>query len=240
MYGNFIYFILVLLVYSTYVPPQETYLDRFESAVLFLVLLWFFGLSTKNVFSKLARKINHQGPYGLHGYFDRVFTRQAIVAIVLFIVDVYVLNLKLIVMDIPIISASPTAMAVLFVLLFVGHLAIIWFFAYKPYRLLFGTKVTKWTYVRSNISFNLPVILPWFLISLFTDILMHLPFETPTRVLESPEGQVVFLCVSSASLSLLRRLSLRHSGSVVPWRLALREKRLSLYVVVPVWDIATS
>jgi Zn-dependent protease with chaperone function len=71
-------------------------------------------------------------------------------------------------------------------------LAIIWFFAYGPYRRLFGAQIPRWAYVRSNISFNLPIILPWFLISLCTDLIALLPFEKPKLWLTSPQGQVLY------------------------------------------------
>ncbi len=192
MYGGFIYFILVLLIYSTYLPPQETYFHSTESILLFFVLLWVFAATTKAAFARLSKKITLQGSHGLHGHFDRTFNRQAIMAVVLFAVDIYVLNLKLLVLDIPLLSASPTLTAVLFVALFIGHLAMIWANAHGPYQRLFGSRISRWSYVRSNIAFHFPVILPWLVISGVTDIIYLLPFEMPKRLLARPEGQVIF------------------------------------------------
>ncbi|UCH14885.1 MAG: M48 family metalloprotease, partial [Bacteroidales bacterium] len=88
----------------------------------------------------------------------------------------------------------------LFILLFVAYLAIIWAIAHRPYQRLFGTKVSKRSYVVSNISFHLPVILPWLLISAGIDIINLLPFDTPKHFLATPEGQVIFFFCFLAAL----------------------------------------
>jgi Zn-dependent protease with chaperone function len=200
MYGNFIYFILVLLIYTTYYPPEVPYLGPFQTLILFLVLLAMFVGTTQTAFRTLSNKIDLEGPSGQHGRFDRLFTRQAIMAVVMFSINIYILNLKLFVLTIPVFSASPTVTALLFILLFVAYLAIIWAMAHRPYQRLFGTKVSKRSYVVSNISFHLPVILPWLLISAGIDIINLLPFDTPKHFLATPEGQVIFFFCFLAAL----------------------------------------
>lgn len=200
MYGNFIYFILVLLIYTTYYPPEQPYLGPFETWVVFFFLLATFVLTTKVTFRTLSKKIYPRGTSGLHGQFDRLFNRLAIMAIMMFSVNVYVLNLKLFVMAIPLFSASPTLMALLFLSLFMAYLAIIWAAAYDAYRRLFQAKVSRRSYVLSNILVNFPVILPWLLISAGVDIINLLPFETPKHLLDSPEGQVIFFSCFLAAL----------------------------------------
>ncbi len=192
MYSGFIYFIVVLLIYSTYVPPQEPFIGPFDTLVVFLCLLAVFVMTTRVAFQRLSKRIAIHGPHGLHGRFDRVFNRQAMMAIVVFSIDIYVLNLKLFVEDIPVFSAYPTVTAVLFVALFIAHLGIIWLIAHRPYQRLFQTSVSRRSYVVSNITFHFPVILPWLLISAGTDIINLLPSETIKRLLGKPEGQVVF------------------------------------------------
>jgi Zn-dependent protease with chaperone function len=192
MYGNFIYFILVLLIYSTYVPPQEPYLGSFETCALFFALLSIFIISTRRVFHALSAKADMNGARGLHGRFDRLCTRQAIMAIIMFAIHVYVLNIRLFVSDLPVLSASPTLIALLFIALFTLHLVIIWTFAYRPYARLFQANISRKSYVISNVLFNFPIILPWLLISILIDIIHHLPYQAPKDLLARPEGQIVF------------------------------------------------
>ena len=183
MYGNFIYFILVLLIYTTHYPPGKPYLGPSESLAIFLFLLALLAVTSRAAFGALSKKIDLHGPAGLHRHFDRLFNRQAILAIIIFSVNVYVLNLKLFLMPLPLLSVSPTLMALLFISLFMAYLAVIWAAAYDPYRRLFQTRISRRSYVLSNISFNFPIILPWLLISAVVDIINLLPFQTRFSVL---------------------------------------------------------
>ncbi len=200
MYGHFIYFILVLLIYTTYYPPESPYLGPFETLIIFSMLLALFVATTRLAFRALAKKMDVNGPRGLHGQFDRLFRRQAIMAIVIFSIDVYILNLKQFIIASPFFPPSPTLMALVFIGLFVAYLAIIWWTAYETYGRLFQTSMSRRSYVLSNISFNLPIILPWLAISAGMDIIHLLPFQLPKDLLATPEGQVIFFSCFLAAL----------------------------------------
>jgi Zn-dependent protease with chaperone function len=200
MYGNFIYFILVLLIYTTYYPPESPYLGPYESLGIFLFGIGMLSITSKAAFDTFSKKIEFRGGLGLHGEFDRLFNRQAVLAIIIFAINIYALNLKFFLTTIPPFSASPSLTAVLFIGLFVGYLSIIWAIAYKAYKALFQTQLSRRSYVLSNISFSLPVILPWLMISVGVDLINILPFSTPKRVLATPEGQVVFFSFFLAAL----------------------------------------
>lgn len=200
MYANFIYFILVLLIYTTYNPPETPYLGPIETLSVFLFGVAILVGTTKRAAHFLYRKIAAAGTFGVHGEFDKMFHRQALVAIVIFAVNIYVLNLKFYVLTIPPFSGSPTLTALLFIGLFIGYLAIIWAGSYEVYKTLFQSEVSRKSYILSNISFNFPVILPWLLISAGMDIINLLPFSAPKRLLTTPEGQTVFFTLFLAAL----------------------------------------
>ena len=203
MYGNFIYFILVLLIYTTYHPPESPYLRPFETMAFFLLGVGVLAITTRVAFYALSKKIALRGTSGLHGEFDRLFKRQAMLAIGVFAVNIYVLNLKFFLMTIPPLAGSPTLMALLFVGLFISYLAIIWAVAYQPYKTLFQSQLSRRSYIFSNISFSLPVILPWLMISAGVDIINILPFSAPKRLLATPEGQVIFFSSFLAALVII-------------------------------------
>jgi hypothetical protein len=46
MFGNFLYFIIVLLIYLTYQPSEETNFSGFETIALFIGLIGFFFYMT--------------------------------------------------------------------------------------------------------------------------------------------------------------------------------------------------
>jgi Zn-dependent protease with chaperone function len=203
MYGNFIYFILVLLIYTTYYPPEDPHLGPFETLTFFFLFVGILVITTRIASRTLSKKIALRGSFGLHGEFDRMFRRQAVLAVIIFSINIYVLNLKFFFLTIPPFSGSPTLMALLFIGLFVGYLAIIWAGIYEPYKTLFRTQLSRRSYVLSNISFNLPVILPWLLISAGVDIINILPFPLPKRLLATPEGQIIFFSFFLAALVLI-------------------------------------
>jgi len=200
MYGHFIYFILVLLIYTTYYPPKSPYFGPFQTFIIFSVLVALLVATTRLAFRALARNMDVNGSRGLHGQFNRLFHRQAIIAVVIFSIDVYILNLKQFIIASPLFPPSPTLMALVFIGLFVAYLAIIWWTAYDAYRRLFQSSVSRRSYVLSNISFNLPIILPWLAISAGMDIIHFLPFQLPKHLLATPEGQVVFFSCFLAAL----------------------------------------
>jgi len=192
MYANFIYFILVLLIYTTYQPPETPYLGPFETLGIFLLGVGILVITTRAKAAALFKQIAVRDTFGLHGAFDRIFHRQASLAMIIFAINIYVLNLKFYVLTIPPFPGSPTLTALLFVGLFMGYLSIIWAGSYEVYKRLFQTQASRRSYVLSNISFNFPVILPWLLISGGTDIIHLLPSSAPKRLLATPEGQIVF------------------------------------------------
>jgi Zn-dependent protease with chaperone function len=199
MFSNFIHFIIVLLIYSTYQPSEDTHPDLYETAFLFLILIVIFWCLTRIQFRRLEKRISEQNPYNLHHKFDTLIARQSVMAIFLFAIDIYGLNLPSFFFDTLFFSKVPVLQALLFIGIFVFYLSIVWACAYEPYQRLYGSNLSRRSYILSNISFSIPVLLPWFFLSGISDIINALPFECPRHFLSTPEGEIiyflVFLCI---------------------------------------------
>jgi Zn-dependent protease with chaperone function len=128
----------------------------------------------------------------LDAQFHSILLRQSIMAILIFAIDIYGLSLPSFFIDIPIFSIIPTLEALLFLALFVFYLALVWACAYGSYQKLYRSDISQKTYVLSNISFSVPVLLPWLLLSGFADLIKALPFEWPARFLETTEGEITY------------------------------------------------
>jgi len=226
MYGTFIYFILVLLIYTTYYPPEKPYFGPFETLSIFFLCIGMLVVTARATFQALSKKIKFRGALGLHGEFDRLFNRQAILAIIIFFINIYALNLKFFFMTIPPFSGSPTLTALLFIGLYIGYLAIIWAEAYKPYKEIFQTRLSRRSYVLSNISFNLPLILPWLLISACVDVINVLPFDTHKRLLATPEGQMIFFSFFLAALVVIAPSLIKFFWQCRPLPLGAKRTRI--------------
>jgi Zn-dependent protease with chaperone function len=118
--------------------------------------------------------------------------RQSIMAILIFAIDIYGLSLPSFLIDIPLFATIPTLEAILFLGLFVFYLALVWACAYGSYKKLYRSDISQRTYVLSNITFSVPVLLPWLILSGFADLIKALPFDGPARFLETTEGEITY------------------------------------------------
>jgi len=195
MFANFIYFIIVLLIYTTYQPPEKTNFGSFETLFLFLCLIFIFTSFTRLQFRKLEKQISEKSFSVLNYKFDTLITRHSASAILLFGINIYGLNLPSFLVAIPAFSAFPTFAALLFLGIFIFYLSIIWAFAHKSYKMIFKTDDSWQSYVWSNISFSIPVLLPWLFLSGILDFINLLPFELLKQLLATTEGQVIYFVI---------------------------------------------
>jgi Zn-dependent protease with chaperone function len=203
MFGNFIYFIVALLVYATYQPSDQTNFSLPVTLVYFVSTVLLFFIFSKRQFTRIARlSVTHS-----HDVLDRQFsstlTRQSILAIALFAIDIYGLNISSFLSETGIFEAIPTIEALLFMALFVGYLAMVWYNAHDAYQRIYHTELSRKAYVASNIQFSVPVLLPWLLLSGIADLILALPFDLPRQVLTSPEGETAYFLIFLFAVAVL-------------------------------------
>ncbi|MCU0590008.1 MAG: M48 family metalloprotease [Desulfobacterales bacterium] len=194
MYGNFIYFILVLLIYLTYQPPEDPTFSGLESLFLFGGLSLAFAGLTLIMFRRIERQMTRVGFARLDQLFHATQLRSSILAVAIFALDIYALNLPSHVNHLPLFNRWPTLQAFVFLLLFMGYLGIVWGCAYNAYRKLYHPQFTRGEYIGSNISFSAPILLPWLLLSGIADLIQALPLPGVKALLATTEGQTVYFC----------------------------------------------
>lgn len=192
MYANFIYFIIVLLIYTTYQPAEETPFDSINTFLLFIGLILFFATVTRQSFKALERRFGQESLKGLDHRYHTLLTRQSALAIGLFAVDIYGLGLPSFFTGINLFVAVPTLQAVLFLALFIFYLSIVWYYSHGTYQRLFGSRISRRSYVWTQISISVPVLLPWLMLSGVSDLIHALPFELPKQLLATTEGQIIY------------------------------------------------
>jgi Zn-dependent protease with chaperone function len=210
MFGNFLYFIVVLLIYSTYHPPETPTAAPGETIPMAIALAVAFAAWVHLNFGRLARAAETLSPALADIRFSGLVTRFSILAVALFAVDVYVLDLPAGLEAWPAIQAAPTLGALVFLLLFIAHLAIVWSLSHGAYEKIYATGTSRRTRVLAQLAFSGPVLLPWLALSGIADIIGLLPFETPKRLLTTPAGELayflIFLVLTSVfGPSLIRR-----------------------------------
>lgn len=209
MFSNFIYFIIVLLIYSTYHPSESTNFTASESFLLFFFLAMVFAWVTWVQFNRIAKQIPTESFAKLDHKFHATLTRQSVMAVALFSLNIYGLNLISFTLNLPVLSIIPTLRALLFLGLFVFYLAIVWAFAHTPYQKLYAAGLSRESYILSNISFSVPVLLPWLLLSGIADIINVLPFRLPKQILATTEGQVLYFLVFLVAIAMIGPLMIQ-------------------------------
>jgi len=203
MFSNFIYFIIVLLIYTTYPPPEEPNFTLLETSVLFFSTIIAFIFFTRLQFRALEKQTSEQSSYHLDHKFNSTLSRLSITAIVIFAIDIYGLSLPSFLISLSVFTTIPTLQALLFIGLFVFYIAIVWGFAYKAYQKLSMDGMSRQAYIFSNISFSIPVLIPWFLVSVIADIINALPFELPKYLLSTTEGEIIYFMVFLLGVSII-------------------------------------
>jgi Zn-dependent protease with chaperone function len=192
MFGNFLYFIVALLIYTTYPPPSKPQLSFFEAFAFFAAITLVFTAVTTISFKRLEKSILKNNLPDPEQAFESLLVRQCIIATGLFALHIYGLELSGHIHRLSFVDKIPTIGAVLFLAVFVGYLSIVWAVAYDAHEILYRSGIGRSRYIRSHISFSIPVLLPWLFLSLAADLIHVLPFETPRSFLDSPPGQIIY------------------------------------------------
>ena len=189
MFGNVFYFIIVLLIYSTYPPAEKASFTGVETIGIFFSLFIVFTGITFFGFRRLERQIARTPPSQFFHKYDALLTRQSILAVILFAVNIYGLGLPSFFNHILVFNAIPTLKALLFLAIFLFYLIIIWTFAYRSHILIQRIELSRRSHIGSNISFSIPVLLPWLGLSIVVDVIYLLPLDALQRLLATTAGQ---------------------------------------------------
>ncbi len=205
MFNNIIYFIVVLLIFNVSysdTSPDDSLL--FSATGLLFCWVAFAGYC-RRCFYRFHRLLASGEPAGsiLAERYERLTLRLSILAIVLFAVAIYFFSLKQWLLTIPGLGAFSVLQGLFAIVLFLFYLGTIWYFAYPTYRVLFRVHVTRRSFVLSNIRFNLPVLFPWFALTLAYDLLSLTPWASSSEFLNSLYGQVLFFAVFLSLLAVV-------------------------------------
>lgn len=192
MFTNFIYLIIALLIYTTYQPAETTNFTFLESAALFILLSCVFFFYTYKRFKKLEKDIESGTINHADRRFNTALTRLPTLAIILFAFHIYALNLPSFLYGLFLFSSVPTLLAILFLVIFIFHLVVIWYFAYPCYEKIYPYEFSRKSYVFSQVNFSVPLLLPWVLLSGVADIIHILPFRFPKEFLSTTQGQLTY------------------------------------------------
>jgi Zn-dependent protease with chaperone function len=186
IYNNLLYILVAILLLATSSIPEQPGIPP----LLFLLLFAGKGL----VYRQIARRAFHRQPSRRAANYFATEQKLSILAVVFFAADVYFLDLQFYLARLPLTGQLPMLVNLGGLLVFFGYFVILWLAARPRYEEVFGRRYTPRSFLLANTKVNLPIILPWLLLTLLFDLLQLLPLPALQRLMGSAWGEpLVFL-----------------------------------------------
>ncbi|MBI9074834.1 MAG: M48 family metalloprotease [Desulfatibacillum sp.] len=202
MFTNLIILMAVLVSYEY--APESRDLLFFQGKIwhtAYLAALFF--VITRLRFSGLMRRIPRLSKSRSMAVADRMVVQQMLLAILFFVTSLFMTPFKPVLLGLPLLREVPTLAAILAMLLFLAHLAVVWFYSHPIYKILNQTIVPRIEYVKQQVVLVLPLLLPWVVFYAVQDLLLLVPYQPWQAVLMSTAGQIGYIVVMMTFLILL-------------------------------------
>ena len=181
LYNNLIYFIVVIFIVASNSASAQPSMPFMVMAAIFLGKLLFFRFVISEII--FNRSVRSPSKYAVA---ERSGT---ILAIVFFAIDIYFLDCQFYFAKLPFAKQLPVISDILALMLFTVYLTIMWGTVAKVYTVVFGRTYLARAFIANNIRTNLPIILPWLLLSLIADLISAAPVPAVHQFLNSPWGE---------------------------------------------------
>jgi Zn-dependent protease with chaperone function len=191
MYNNLLYFLVVIFIFSTNTPSAKPTLAPLLALIVFILTAWGFAQVASRMYARSS-----PGPVA---YFA-VEKKLSILAVLVFAGFVYLLDLKYYLSLLSFGDRVPALVDIAGLGCFFLLLILMWRAARRRYQQIFHRTYTSFAFVRSNFKANLPIVLPWLILSLLVDGLRAFPLPGVTALLRSPWGDIVLYVLFLAFL----------------------------------------
>lgn len=205
MFTNIIFFILALLIYHTRsLGPRLPAFDLWVNAGMVLIFVAIYGMETWRRFHRLylLSLHNRQESYALQRGLQQTTQYLMILSLVFFASEIYLLNFKSLVALIPGINRFSSLEGGLGISLYLIHVALIWVLGYPAQKSILRSSQARGPYLRSQFQFNLPILFPWFLITLLSDLIELFAGPGLRNFLNQPLGEMTFVFIFLIVLSI--------------------------------------
>jgi Zn-dependent protease with chaperone function len=193
IYNNLIYFLVVILILSTNSAPAQPQFPTAAILAAFIAKAGFFRWYLSRIFDN--KKVYNASRY------SAAERKGAILAIIIFSLDIYLLDCQYFFDLLPLAKKLPVITSFSCLALFVFYLSLLWDAAAHSYQSSFGQKENHRAFILTNIKTNLPIVLPWILLSLLADLLQLASVPIIRDLLNSAWGEetifiLFFICLA--------------------------------------------
>lgn len=191
MYNQLIYFIVVLLLFSVQHQAGKPSAVSWPDIVCVAALFCFFILYCRSSFQKILKAAERgASPAALTRAHYRSQTVLSVTAIGFIAVYLYGFDLGDYLRVIPGFDRFLTVSGLVGLIIYLAHLAAIWYWSHPVHATIFGMKISRAEFIKGNLSFSSVILVPWFLISIVTDLLQFV--KTPSFIASDP-GQLLIV-----------------------------------------------
>ena len=184
MYNNLLYFFTAIVFFSMSRTPEIPWLPPWASLSLFVLTLISY--------ERLVHFVQGKAESHSSAAYFQVERKGSLLALFFFGLATYVCDLRYYLSVLPGAEVLPSLVNVAGLLLFFLYLAIMWRAVRSSYQCIFGRSYTTSAFIALNIKVNLPIVLPWLLLSLLYDLFALCPWPGLHELLLSAWGDFLF------------------------------------------------
>jgi Zn-dependent protease with chaperone function len=184
MYNNLLYFLVVIFLFSMKTVPEAPLLPPVAAASCLIISLIGYARLARFLYRKTDQR-------EANAYFRA--ERQALIQAVLFFgLATYLGDFKYYLSLMGWSKVLPAAVNIAGLGLFFCYLALMWQVARPHYQRHFGGNYTLAAFIAMNIRVNLPIVLPWGLLSLCHDLVALIPWPGLQGLVQTAWGDFLF------------------------------------------------
>lgn len=183
MYTNLLLFLVAIFLFSVDRIPSSPLLPGWQALPVFVLLLLSYAQLARRLFGRVRAERSA-------GYFQTE-KQLSVLALIFYGASLYFCDAKYYLSLLPFGNAMPALVNLAGLGLFVVFLAIMWRAGQEQYALIFGRRQSTWAFILANIKANLPIVLPWLMLSLLYDIVALLPFPGLQKIIASEWGDLL-------------------------------------------------
>jgi Zn-dependent protease with chaperone function len=187
MYTNLLLFLVAIFLFTVAGVPETPWLSGWQAMALLALLCGGFGILARLRFSR---------PDTLHapGYF-RAEKQLSLLALITYGVTLYGCDIKYHLSRLPWTDTLPTLANLFGILIFLLYLVLMWLAGRDRYQHIFASTSAPAGHILTNIKTNLPIVLPWIILSLINDLLALLPVSGLKEFIASQWGDLLLFLV---------------------------------------------
>ncbi len=181
VYNNLLFFLIGIFLFTMTSGTTEPEYSFPVSLGIFTALLFTFDLFCKRFYAKTIHN-------GSGRYFDAE-KRLTLLALLFYALSLFICDLHYYLKPLSFDGLFPALVNISGLAFFFLFLAIMWRRAKPAYEAIFHRSYSTSGFLISNIKTNLPIVLPWLVLSLSYDLLALLPFPGLAAFLHSEAGE---------------------------------------------------